>query len=355
MSAASRMLSAISFGVFCRLAPSTIEIMRSRNVSPGSAATLTMSQSERTRVPATTALRSPPASRMTGALSPVIAASLTDATPSTMSPSHGTSSSASMRTMSPLRSTADDTISTFASRFASASFFAGVSLRACRSVSACAFPRPSAIASAKLAKSTVNHSQSETAKMKPAEASPCPPSAWTKSAVVKDAPDLDDEHDRVLELMARVELSEGVDHGALHDRPLEQLSRRGLPPEGGVRRWRRCGGNELDRRPGGRLRLLRFRLGIVHRESSGPVREQVLDDGAQRERGNERERADDDDRADEHRDEERIVGRERPLRFAGPSSSSRASPRSRSPARSANSARTTCRCRARRCRRACWR
>ena len=35
VSAASRMSSAISFGVFCRLAPSTIAIMRSRNVSPG--------------------------------------------------------------------------------------------------------------------------------------------------------------------------------------------------------------------------------------------------------------------------------------------------------------------------------
>jgi hypothetical protein len=31
---ASRMLSAISFGVFCRSAPSTSAIMRSRNVDP---------------------------------------------------------------------------------------------------------------------------------------------------------------------------------------------------------------------------------------------------------------------------------------------------------------------------------
>jgi len=42
------------------LAPSTMEIMRSRKVSPGSAAARTTIQSERTRVPATTALRSPP-------------------------------------------------------------------------------------------------------------------------------------------------------------------------------------------------------------------------------------------------------------------------------------------------------
>ena len=35
VSPASRMLSAISFGVFCRSAPSTSAIMRSRKVSPG--------------------------------------------------------------------------------------------------------------------------------------------------------------------------------------------------------------------------------------------------------------------------------------------------------------------------------
>ena len=35
VSATSRMVSAISFGVFWRLAASTIEIMRSRKVSPG--------------------------------------------------------------------------------------------------------------------------------------------------------------------------------------------------------------------------------------------------------------------------------------------------------------------------------
>jgi hypothetical protein len=33
--ATSRMVSAISFGVFCRFAPSTMPIIRSRNASPG--------------------------------------------------------------------------------------------------------------------------------------------------------------------------------------------------------------------------------------------------------------------------------------------------------------------------------
>ena len=35
VSEASRMFSAISFGVFCRSAPSTRAIIRSMNVSPG--------------------------------------------------------------------------------------------------------------------------------------------------------------------------------------------------------------------------------------------------------------------------------------------------------------------------------
>ena len=83
----SRMLSAISLGVFCRVAPSTSAIMRSRKVSPGLEVILTLIQSERTLVPPVTAERSPPASRMTGADSPVMADSSTEATPSMTSPS----------------------------------------------------------------------------------------------------------------------------------------------------------------------------------------------------------------------------------------------------------------------------
>ena len=63
--------------------------MRSRKVSPGLAVMRTTSQSESTRVPPVTLLRSPPLSRMTGALSPVMALSSTEATPSITSPSPG--------------------------------------------------------------------------------------------------------------------------------------------------------------------------------------------------------------------------------------------------------------------------
>ena len=97
----SRMLSAISFGVFWRSAPSTSLIMRSRKVEPGAAVMRTRIQSDSTCVPPVTAERSPPDSRMTGADSPVIAASLTEAMPSITSPSEGMVSPASTSTTSP--------------------------------------------------------------------------------------------------------------------------------------------------------------------------------------------------------------------------------------------------------------
>ena len=95
------MLSAISFGVFCRSAPSTSLIMRSRKVEPAAAVMRTRIQSDSTWVPPVTAERSPPDSRMTGADSPVMAASLTEATPSMTSPSDGMVSPASTSTTSP--------------------------------------------------------------------------------------------------------------------------------------------------------------------------------------------------------------------------------------------------------------
>ena len=99
----SRMFSAISFGVFWRRALSTIAIMRSRKLSPGLAATCTMIQSDSTRVPPVTDEKSPPASRMTGADSPVMALSSTEAMPAMISPSPGMVPPASTSTMSPLR------------------------------------------------------------------------------------------------------------------------------------------------------------------------------------------------------------------------------------------------------------
>ena len=197
VSATSRMLSAISLGVFWRRAPSTIEIMRSRNDSPGLTLTRITSQSESTRVPPVTEAKSPPASRITGADSPVMALSSTEATPSMASPSSGTTSPASTRTTAPFLSSSAScgchdapwrgvvisepcfgAFSTLAITF----FFMP------RREAVCALLRPSASASAKFAKSTVNHSQTATAMMNAAGASPRPSSACTPSTVVRMLP-----------------------------------------------------------------------------------------------------------------------------------------------------------------------
>ncbi len=68
-------------------------------------------QSEITFVPPVTAVRSPPDSRMTGADSPVIADSSTEATPSMISPSDGMNSPAFTITMSSFRRLVAGTVS----------------------------------------------------------------------------------------------------------------------------------------------------------------------------------------------------------------------------------------------------
>ncbi len=108
---ASRMLSAISLGVFWREAPSTSAIMRSMKVEPAAAVMRTRIQSDSTCVPPVTAERSPPDSRITGADSPVMAASLTEAMPSITSPSEGMMSPASTSTTSPTASVLPGTVS----------------------------------------------------------------------------------------------------------------------------------------------------------------------------------------------------------------------------------------------------
>ena len=81
-------------------------------VEPGAAVIFTLIQSESTVVPPVTAERSPPASRMTGADSPVMADSLTEATPSMISPSPGMRSPASTSTTSPTFRSSAETPST---------------------------------------------------------------------------------------------------------------------------------------------------------------------------------------------------------------------------------------------------
>ena len=165
VSEASSTFSATSFGVFCRDAPSTRAIIRSMNVSPGLEVIRTTIRSDRTLVPPVTADRSPPDSRMTGADSPVIADSSTDATPSMTSPSPGMTWPASTTTSRrPRAGCQAPTPRGMACRLSAglashAASRATVSRLVRRSVSACALPRPSATASARLANSTVSQSQ----------------------------------------------------------------------------------------------------------------------------------------------------------------------------------------------------
>ncbi len=115
--------------------------------SPGPAEMRTMIRSDSTVVPPVTPDRSPPASRITGANSPVIAASLTTAPPSITSPSPGMTWFASTTTLSPVLSAAEETCST---DWSARRRKAGVATRVLRSVSAWALPRSSATAVAKL-------------------------------------------------------------------------------------------------------------------------------------------------------------------------------------------------------------
>ena len=101
VSATNKIVSAISLGVFARLAPSTMLIIRSRNDSPGLTEMRTTNQSDSTRVPPVTDEKSPPDSRTTGADSPVMALSSTVAMPSMTSPSRGIMSPVSIKTTSP--------------------------------------------------------------------------------------------------------------------------------------------------------------------------------------------------------------------------------------------------------------
>ena len=93
---------------------------------------------------------------------------------------------------------------------------ATVSWRRLRSVSAWARPRPSANASAALAKITVSHSQIEIVKVY--QAGSGPPRALRAENLSEPGAggdggaELDDEHHRIADLDARVELDEALDH-----------------------------------------------------------------------------------------------------------------------------------------------
>ena len=151
-------------------------------------------------VPPVTAERSPPASRITGADSPVIADSSTEPTPSMISPSAGmTSPALDDDDVAALELGRRHLLERAARRVRRC---AVVVVRVARSAFACALPRPSAIASAKFANSTVSQSQNAITPTNQSW-SVWPRARSRKKIAGRDhAAELDDEHHRVLELAA---------------------------------------------------------------------------------------------------------------------------------------------------------
>ena len=235
-------------------------------------------------MPPVTELRSPPLSRMTGALSPVIALSFTEATPSMTSPSAGMKSPASTSTTSPLRSAdAATQLVVLAPRSGRRRRLAWSSRRALRSDAAWALPRPSAIASAKLANSTVNQSHTDTQKMNQAGRLAPADERLEPQQRRQDGAHVDDEHDRVPHLAPGRQLAERVDDRLADDRRIEE-----------------------------RAGLGRAAMGL--RTSLAGDQDEVLDDRPERQRRHEGQGADQDDHADQEADEQRRVRRQR----AGP-------------------------------------
>ena len=204
--------------------------MRSRNVSPGLDVIFTTISSESTRVPPVTAERSPPDSRMTGADSPVIADSSTDAMPSTTSPSPGMSWPGRTTHRSPTCSLLDGDLGDAAVGLAHVRDRLGAGLAQRVGL------RLAPALGHRLGEVREQHREPQERGDEAAEPvgrRADPVDVAEEQERREDAADLDDEHHRVLGLQARVELHEAVDERAPHDRPA-RTSR-------GPRRFEWCG------------------------------------------------------------------------------------------------------------------
>ena len=152
----------------------------------------------------------------------MIADSSTVAMPSITSPSQGTSSPACTSTTSPLRSSPAGCFQVVAPKRGSRRRVAHESFFMPRRLAACALLRPSASASARFANSTVIQSQQAIAPMKLAGASPGPEQRLDPESGREQAAHEHDEHHRIANLLARIELGEGVDEGRTQELRREQ-------------------------------------------------------------------------------------------------------------------------------------
>ena len=186
---------------------------------PGSWVISTTMRSESTRVPPVTALRSPPASRITGADSPVIADSSTEAMPSITVPSPGITSPASTTTTSPRRSSDAGFSPPSRSR-------ATVSVRIARRLVGL---RLAAALGERLGEVGEDDRQPQPDRDREREPGRLVAAAERAAAEDLDQPgdggdhgaDLDHEHDRVADLHARVELAQRVEQRRAQDRAVE--------------------------------------------------------------------------------------------------------------------------------------
>ena len=159
-------------------------------------------------MPPVTEAKSPPDSRITGADSPVMALSSTEAAPSMTSPSAGIVSPASTSTTSPLRrsSALTDVVVLRRDGRGVRNFLAMTVWRMPRSAAACARLRPSASASAKLANSTVKSSHTVMARMNACRRLAVAGERLDEQHRGDDRAEVDHEHHRVAPLHARIEL-----------------------------------------------------------------------------------------------------------------------------------------------------
>ena len=178
-----------------------------------------------------------------------------------------------------------------------------------RSVSAWALPRASAIASAKLANSTVNQSQSEICTPKPTLPAPVAMSRIDEHRRQRGA-DLDDEHHRVLQQRDRVQL-----------RRTSRRSPRATISGSNSGRDRASFFGSSDVGSLSSSELGGVGVGVViamisslkawpGRTACPSCIRKCSTIGAERQRREERQRADDDDRADQQPDEQAAVRRE---------------------------------------------
>ena len=307
---ASRMFSAISFGVFCRSAPSTSLIMRSRKVEPGAAVMRTTIQSEST-VRAAGHRRTVAAGFANDRRGLAGDRRLVDRGDAFdhLAVARDDVARLDQHDVADLQARSPGTTCRFLRSRAGQQLGLRLGARALRSASACALPRPSATASAKFANSTVNHSHMTIWNSKPSWPPPVTRSR-IRMTVVSAVTTSSTNITGFLISVARIELDEGLADRRHDDLRIEQ---------------------RRDRHALAQFRGFHGVTPKIRSEQRAGQHREMFDDRAERERREEGQAADDQDDADQQADEQAAGGRERAGRRRHGLLLRRASPQSPSP------------------------